>query len=76
MALMLFGSSTFAGVIYVSDYRHEATAKVYITRYKHEANCVVYETKYKHEGQKTGLWYFGKYKHKLCFGFDQLYYQI
>ena len=65
--------TTFAGTIYVVDYKPDADVRIYVTTNKYEANLWVYVTNYKPEAKnKDEIWFYSNYKfeqntHKIIF---------
>ena len=59
----LFQNNVQAQVVYSSEWKSEANAKIYVSEWKSEADLIVYKTEWKSEASKNnGIWYFSEWK--------------
>ena len=57
-------ATSFAQLVYSTQYKYDADVKVYVTQYKYEADLIVYKCNYKYEVEgNKGLWYFTDYQY-------------
>lgn len=64
IAILFAGQpSSHASIVFSTEWKSEADAKVYVTEWKSEADLIVYKTEWKSEADKNnGFWFFSEWK--------------
>lgn len=61
--LLIFYQLSSAQIVYSTEWKSEADAKIFVTEWKSEADLIVYKTEWKSEANgNKGLWFFSEWK--------------
>lgn len=62
-ALLLFSVFSYGQIVYSTEWKSEADAKIYVSEWKSEADLIVYKTDWKSEASgNKGIWYYSEWK--------------